>query len=25
EVTADFGRQPIQADSTRWFFHAKKK
>ncbi|MFD1393660.1 class I SAM-dependent DNA methyltransferase [Lacticaseibacillus jixianensis] len=24
EVTADFGRGPVQPDSTRWFFHAKK-
>lgn len=24
EVTADFGKQPVQPKSTRWFFHAKK-
>lgn len=24
EVTADFGQSPVEATSTRWFFHAKK-
>ncbi len=24
EVTAEFGEQPVNDKSTRWFFHAKK-
>ena len=25
EVTADFGNKPVGPESTRWFFHARKK